>query len=93
MISKKVFDTVNHKILLNKLESYGVRGVALSLFYSFLSNRFQYVRLENQQSSLKNISCGVPQGSVLGTLLFTVYINDITKLSLPVQDYLRMTLV
>ena len=46
---KKAFDTVNHKILLNKLDNYGVRRVALSLFSSFLSNRFQYVSLKNQQ--------------------------------------------
>ena len=70
---KKAFDTVNHKILLNKLDRvYDVHGVAISLFY-FLSNRFQYVSLENQQSLLKNINCEVPQRSVLGPLLLTVY--------------------
>ena len=75
---KKAFDTVNDKI--NKPDNYGVCGVALGLFFSFLSNRFQYVSLENQQSSLKNINCGVPQGSVLAPLLFTVYINEINNI-------------
>ena len=62
----KAFDTVNHQILIKKLEHYGIRGKALDIFKSYLSNHKQYVRLENSKSQLRPISCGVPQGSVLG---------------------------
>ena len=57
---KKAFDTVNHNILLNKLEQYRIRGVAHKFFSSFLSNRCQYVSLNNKQSTCKKITCGVP---------------------------------
>ena len=76
---KKAFDTVNHKTLLTKLEHYRIRGPTLNLFASFLTNTLiQYVSLENHQSNLKKINYGVPQGSVLGSLLLNVYINDIS---------------
>ena len=74
---KKAFDSVSHKILLKKLEYYGVRGVALDLFRSYLTNRKQITRIDGHLSVLDIIEWGVPQGSVLGPLLFLIFINDI----------------
>ena len=67
---KKAFDTVNHNILLQKLEHYGIRGTSLDWFQSYLKDRMQYVFVNNTSSETKAISCVVPQGSVLGPLLF-----------------------
>ena len=77
----KAFDTINHDILLDKLHHYGVRGKALEWFRSYLMNRKQYVSLNGYNSQMLNIKCGVPQGSLLGPLLFLVYINDFCRSS------------
>ena len=73
----KVFGTVNHSILIEKLYHFGIRGNALEWYRSYWSDRSQYVSYNGVRSSTKSITCGVPQGSIHGTLLFLIYINDL----------------
>ncbi len=75
----KPFDTINHKILLDKLKYYGIDGLAHNLIESYLTNRKKFVEIDGFKSDILTVNTGVPQGSILGPLVFIIYVNDISK--------------
>ena len=77
----KAFDTVDHYILITKLKQYGIQGNNMRWFESYLSNRKQYIAYNNKSTSFKDITCGVRQGSILGPLLFLIYMNDLPNMA------------
>lgn len=85
---QKAFDTIPHNEILDKLFKYGIRGTAHKILQSYLTNRKQYVSLANSLSNTMTVSFGIPQGSILGPLLFLVYINDI--FAVPFGGYIQL---
>ena len=93
---RKAFDTVDHGILLRKLHSDGLKYPAISWFKSYLSNRYQITKMNNCMSTPCEVNCGVPQCSILGPLLFTLYVNDLPSqvrngTCFPCTDHMAIT--
>ena len=74
---QKAYDTVDHQTLIQKLNYYGIRGLGNNWFSSYLQNRTQFVNINDFDSDVNAICCGVPQGCILGPLLFLIYMNDL----------------
>ena len=89
----KAFDTLDHNILLDKLHYYGVRNTPLDLFKNYLTNRKQYVEIDSVKSKMGEIQTGVPQESILGPLLFIIYILMILKHLLSYLMLLHMQMI
>ena len=85
---KKAFDTVDHNILVKQLEHYGIRGLAKNWVCSYLENRRQYVCINDSNSECLDVKCGVPQGSILGSALFILYVNDMCIVSKSLKSIL-----
>lgn len=91
---RKAFDTVNHDILLSKLHTFNFSADTINWIKSYLSNRLQCVRIQSQQSTALSLSTGLPQGSTLAPLLFSIYINDLpSACNIPIQMYADDTVI
>ena len=84
---QKAFNTVNHEILLDKLQAIGFNAHCVNWFSTYLSNQCQFVSINGKHSNTLNMSCGVPQGSILGPLLFLIYVNDMSSISCDLYLY------